>query len=103
MLRSEVNDHGEHGIVEEAGCGDCGEEFAEASVLSGLAGGEAEPRGAAALCRAVLPACGSVPGASAGAGRADGGSAAGIDQRKPSGGRESSGAASKAMAEFCGG
>ena len=39
MLRSEVNDNGEHGIAEEAGCGDCGEEFAEASVLSGLAGG----------------------------------------------------------------
>ncbi len=31
--------NGEHGIAEEAGCGDCREEFAEASVLSGLAGG----------------------------------------------------------------
>jgi hypothetical protein len=34
------SDNGEHGIAPRAGCGDCGEEFAEASVLSGLAGGE---------------------------------------------------------------
>src|SRR5882757_5853628 len=73
------------------GCGDCGKEFAEASVLSGLAGGEAEPRGVATLCGAVLPARGGVPEALAGAGGADGGSAAGIDPGERGGGRESGG------------
>src|SRR5437879_4480135 len=100
-LRRE-NDHGEHGIGEEAGCGDRGEEFAEASVLSGLAGGEAEPRGAAALCGAVLPACGGLSEALASAGGADGGSAARIDPGERSGGRESGGAASEIVARFCG-
>src|SRR5216684_5423221 len=98
MLRSEVNDNGEHGIAKEAGCGDCGEEFAEASILSGLAGGEAEPGGAAALCGAILPACGGVSEAPAGAGGADGGSAARIDSGKSGGGRESGGPASQALA-----
>src|SRR5258708_19406575 len=92
VRRTKETDHGKHKFKCEReeresagtdGCGDCGEEFAEASVLSGLAGGEAEPRSAAALCRAVLPACGSVSGASAGAGRAARGSAAGIDPGKP--------------------
>src|SRR6267378_4361168 len=100
---TEEIDHGEHGIAGEAGCGDCGEEFAEASVLSGLAGGEAEPRGAAALCSTVLPACGSVSEALAGAGGADGRSAAGIDPGKPGGGGESNGLSSKVVAGFCGG
>src|SRR6266566_3921002 len=63
--------HGERGIAGADGCGDCGEEFAEASVLSGLASGETEPRVAATLCGAVLPARGGVPGALAGAGGAD--------------------------------
>src|SRR5713226_5964839 len=95
--------HGERGIAGADGCGDCGEEFAEASVLSGLASGEAEPRGAAALCGTVLPACGGVPEALAGAGGADGGSAAGIDSGERGGGRESGGAASETVAGFCGG
>src|SRR5216684_8882751 len=103
MLRSEVNDNGEHGIAKEAGCGDCGEEFAEASVLSGLAGGEAEPGGAAALCGAVLPACGGVSEALARAGGADGGSAAGIDPGEPGGGREPGRIAPEVVAGFCGG
>src|SRR6266480_4865672 len=74
-----------------AGCerGDCAEEFAEASILSGLASGEAKPGGAAALCGTVLPACGGVPEAPAGAGGADGRSAAGIDPGKSGGRRES--------------
>src|SRR5260370_13225105 len=93
MRPTEEIGHGEHGIAGEVGCGDCGEEFAEASVLSGLAGGEAEPRGAAALCGAVLPARGGVPEALAGAGGADGGAAARIDSGEPSGGRESGGTA----------
>src|SRR5438876_11610640 len=96
-LRREI-DHGEHGIVEEVGCGDCGKEFAEASVLPGLAGGEAEPRDAAALCGTVLPARGSVSEALAGAGGTDGRSAAGIDPGEPRGGGESGRAASKAVA-----
>src|SRR5216684_1675176 len=103
MLRSEVNDNGEHGIAEEAGCGDCGEEFAEASVLSRLAGGEAEPGGAAALRGAILPARGGVPEAPAGAGGTDGGSAAGVDPGEPGGRGECNGVASEAVAGFCGG
>jgi len=75
----------------------------EASVLSGLAGGEAEPGGAAALCGAILPACGGVSEAPAGAGGPDGGPAARIDPGKSGGGRGSGGAASQALARFCGG
>src|SRR3989442_15762848 len=95
--------HGERGIAGADGCGDCGEEFAEASVLSGLASGEAEPRGASALCGAVLPARGGVPRAPAGAGGADRGPAAGIDSGEPGGGRESNGAASETVAGVLGG
>src|SRR5438445_13666838 len=98
-LRRE-NDHGEHGIGEEAGCGDRGKEFAEASVLPGLAGGEAEPRGAAALCGAVLPARRGVPEALAGAGGTDGRATAGIDPGEPGGARESAGRASDAVGGF---
>src|SRR6266436_2701710 len=107
VRRTKETDHGKHKFKCEReeresagtdGCGDCGEEFAEASVLSGLAGGKAEPRSAAALCRAVLPACGGVSEALAGAGGADGGSAARIDPRERSGGRKSGGAASEAVA-----
>src|SRR5438552_7364367 len=101
-LRRE-NDHGEHGIGEEAGCGDRGKEFAEAPVLPGLAGGETEPRGAAALRGAVLPARRGVPEALAGAGGTDGRSTAGIDPGETGGGRETGGAASEAVAGFCGG
>src|SRR3989442_1989566 len=90
--------HGERGIAGADGCGDCGEEFAEASVLSGLASGEAEPRVAATLCGAVLPARGGVPGALARAGGADRGSAAGIDSGEPGGRGESGGAGSETVA-----
>ena len=100
---AEEIDHGERGFGEKAGRGDCGVEFAEASVLSGLAGGEAEPRGAEALCGAVLPARGGVSEAPADAGGTDGGSASELDQGKSSGGRESRRAASEAVAGFCGG
>src|SRR5260370_40648429 len=68
-----------------------------------MAGGEAEPGGAATLCGAVLPACGGVPRTPAGAGGADGRSAAGIDPRERGGGRESGGTASEALAGFCSG
>src|SRR6266576_681489 len=102
MRAAEDGQNGEHGIVEETGCGDCGEEFAEASVLSGLAGREAEQGVAAALCGAVLPACRGVSEAPAGAGGANKRSAAGIDSGEPGGGGESGGAASKAVAGFCG-
>src|SRR5260370_30796586 len=99
----EEDQHEQRGNAGADGRGDCGEEFAEASVLSGLAGGKAEPRGAAALCSAVLPACGGVSEALAGAGGADGGSAAGIDPGERGGGRESGGAASETVAGFFGG
>src|SRR5260370_40513119 len=69
---AEESDHGERGIVKEAGCGDCGEEFAEASVLPGLAGGEAGPGGGAGLWRAGLTGCGGcspTPSGVCGAGR----------------------------------
>src|SRR5260370_32117089 len=68
-----------------------------------MAGGEAEPGGAATLCGAVLPACGGVPRTPAGAGGADRGSGAGIDPREGGGGRESGGTASEALAGFCSG
>src|SRR5216684_3521844 len=100
---AEESDHGERGIVRETGCGDCRKEFAQASVLSGLAGGEAEPRGIAALCGAVLPACGGVSEAPAGAGGADGGSATGVNPGESGGGRESGRIAPEAVAGFCGG
>src|SRR6267154_1572671 len=99
----EGDGHEQRGNAGADGCGDCREEFAEASVLSGLEGGEVEPRGAAALCGAVLPARGGVSEALAGAGGADGGPAAGIDPGEPGRGRESSGGASETVAGFCGG
>src|SRR5438477_11904144 len=58
-LRRE-NDHGEHGVGEEAGCGDGGKEFGEAPVLAGLAGGEYEPGGAGDLRVVGLRAGGRV-------------------------------------------
>src|SRR5713226_8363192 len=85
------------------GCGDCGEEFAEASVLSGLAGGEAEPGSAATLCGAILQARGSVSETPARAGGAHGRTAAGINPGEPGGGGESDRAAPEALAGFCGG
>src|SRR5882672_1802916 len=84
------------------GCGNCGEEFAEASVLSGLAGGEIEPGSAATLRGTILQACGSVSETPAGAGGADRGTAAGIDPGEPGRGRESDRAAPEALAGFCG-
>src|SRR5438046_4727007 len=97
------SNHGEQGIAEEAGCSDCGEEFAEASVLSGLAGGETESRGAATVRGAVLQACRCVPRTSAGVGRADRGPAAELDSGEPGGGRELRSATSEIVARFCGG
>src|SRR5438046_10542503 len=102
MRAAEDGQNGEHGIVEETGCGDCGEEFAEASVLSGLAGREAEQGVAAALCGAVLPACRGVSEAPARAGGANKRSAAGIDSGEPGGGGEFGGGAYKAVAGLCG-
>src|SRR5437762_13939664 len=102
MRAAEDGQNGEHGIVEETGCGDCGEEFAEASVLSGLAAREAEQGVAAALCGAVLPACRGVCEAPARAGGANKRSAAGIDSGATGGGGEPGGAAPKAVAGFCG-
>src|SRR6266700_5620018 len=99
----EETGHGQYGIGEEAGCGDCGEEFAEASVLSGLAGREIEPRGAATVCGAILQACGGVSRASAHVGGAHRGPAAELDSGEPGGGRESRGAAPEIVAGFCGG
>src|SRR5712664_47265 len=95
-------DHGEHGTVGADGCGNCGEEFAEASVLSGLAGGEIEPGGAATLCRTILQACGSVSETPARTCGAHGRTATGIDPREPGGGGESDRAAPEAQAGFCG-
>src|SRR5437879_12609235 len=95
MRAAEDGQNGEHGIVEETGCGDCGEEFAEASVLSGLAGREAEQGVAAALCGAVVPACRAVSEEAAGAVGADPGSAAGTASGAPGGGGASGGAATK--------
>src|SRR6266850_1922938 len=103
MQPTEESNHGERGIAEEAGCGDCGQESTETPLLSGLAGREAQPGGAATLCGAILPARGGVPGAPAGAGGADGGTAAGIDPREPGGGRKSGRPASEAVAGFRGG
>src|SRR6266436_1529782 len=104
-------DHGEHkfkcerealGTAGADGCGNCGKEFAEASVLSGLAGGEAEPGSAATLCGAILQARGSLSEAPARAGGADRRAAAGIDLGEPGGGGESDRAAPEALAGFCG-
>src|SRR5882724_467565 len=105
-------DHGEHKFMRERealdtagadGCGNCGEEFAEASVLSGLAGGKAEPGSAATLCGTILQARGSVSEAPARAGCADRRTAAGINPGEPGGGGESHRTAPEALAGFCSG
>src|SRR6202008_4365831 len=102
-LSTKETNHEQWRIAGADGCGDCGETFAEASVLSGLASREAEPRRTATICGTILPARGGVSETPASARGADGRAAAEIDPGEPGRARESGGDTSEAVAGFCGG